>query len=83
MAKRIRKCSNEGDFQQVIDDFITTGYKLKSQGENNALLVKYKPKNHGRVALLTIWFTFGIGNLIYHFMPAKVEDEVLVKIVAN
>ena len=32
------------------------------------------------VALLTVWWTCGIGNLIYAFIPAKVEDEVMVKL---
>ena len=54
--------------------------KVESRGENNALLKKFKKKNHGLVALLTVWWTCGIGNLIYAFIPAKVEDEVMVKL---
>ena len=83
MASRIRRTSTQKEFEQVIDDFVTTGYKLESRGENNALLKKYAPKKHGKVALLTAWWTCGIGNLIYALMPAKVEDEVLVKIEPN
>lgn len=81
MASRIRKCSNEKEFEQLIDDFITTGYEIQSRGNDNALLVKKKPKDHAKVALLTVWFTLGIGNLIYAFIPAKIEDEVMLKIV--
>lgn len=80
MANRIRRCSTEKEFDQVIDDFITTGYELQSRGESNALLVKKKNKNHAMVAALTVWWTCGIGNLIYAFIPAKIEDEVMVKL---
>ncbi len=80
MANRIRRCSNKKEFEQLIDDYVTQGYKVQSQGENNALVVKEKKKDHFKVALLTIWWTCGIGNLIYAFMPAKIEDEVMIKI---
>lgn len=40
MANRIRKCYTENEFEQIIDDFITTGYEIKSRGERNALLIK-------------------------------------------
>lgn len=83
MASRIRRTSTQKEFEQVIDDFVTTGYKLESRGENNALLKKYAPKKHGMVALLTVWWTCGLGNLIYALIPAKVEDEVLVKFEQN
>lgn len=80
MASRIRRCSNQKEFEQLIDDFVTMGYTIDSQGENNARLVKKAKKNHGKVALLTVWWTCGLGNLIYYFIPAKIEDEVLIKI---
>lgn len=83
MANRIRKCTNEREFEQVIDDFITTGYELQQRGTDNALLVKKKKKDHVKIALLTVWWSVGIGNLIYALMPAKIEDEVLVKLITE
>ena len=81
MANRIRRCSDEKEYERLIDDFITTGYEVKSRGEENALLVKKgKHDKHLLVFLLTFWFTLGIGNLIYALIPAKVEDEVLIKL---
>lgn len=44
MANRIRRCSTRKEFEQVIDDFITTGYEIQTRSENNALLVKKKKK---------------------------------------
>ena len=63
MASRIRRTSSQREFEQVIDDFVTTGYKVESRGENNALLKKYAPKKHGIVALLTIWWTLSISTV--------------------
>ena len=80
MANRIRRCSSQKELEQLIDDFVTTGYEVQSRGENNALLVKKKKKDHVKVALLTVWWTCGLGNLIYALIPAKNEDEVLIKI---
>lgn len=81
MANRIRRCNSEREFEQIIDDFVTTGYEVKSRGAENALLVKKgKHEKHLLVFLLTFWFTLGIGNLIYALMPVKNEDEVMVKL---
>ena len=81
MANRIRKVSTQKEFEKMIDEFITMGYQVESQGEDNARVVKKAPKTqHALLALLTIWWTLGIGNLIYAMMPAKNEDEVLIKI---
>lgn len=80
MASRIRRCSSVKEFEQVVDDMITMGYVIKNRGENNALLIKYAPKNHLKIFLLTVWFTCGIGNIIYALLPNKIDDEVMVRI---
>ncbi len=81
MTSRIRKCSDKKEFERLIDDFMTMGYEIKSQGEENAMLVKKAKKDkHLLVFLLTFWFTLGIGNLVYALIPAANEDEVLIKI---
>ena len=79
MDNRIRRCETRKEFEQVKDDYITQGYKIESSGENNALMVKRKKKNHIAVLLWTVWWTAGLGNLIYALIPAKVEDSVMVK----
>lgn len=81
MAQRIRKVSTLKEFERILDDFITQGYKVVSRGEETALVIKRdKKENHLLVFLLTFWFTLGFGNIIYALLPGKVKDEVLVKI---
>ena len=84
MANRIRHCTTQKEFERSIDDFVTTGYTIKSRGEENALLVKKgKHEKHLLVFLLTFWFTLGIGNLIYALIPVKPEDEIPIKLDAQ
>ncbi len=80
MAARIRRCASLKELDRLIDEFVMTGYKIKSRGESGAVVIKKTKKNHLMVALLTIWWTCGLGNLIYALIPAKVEDEVFLKI---
>ena len=42
MAARIRRVSSKKEFEQVIDDFVTTGYEITSRGETSANLIKRK-----------------------------------------
>ncbi len=81
MANRIRRCTTQKEFERLIDDFVTTGYTIKSRGEENALLVKKGTHDkHLLIFLLTFWFTLGLGNLIYALIPTKNEDEVMIKL---
>lgn len=81
MASRIRKIATEKEFEQLVDEYITLGYTVKTRGEGNALLIKKgKHTKHGLVAVLTFWWTLGLGNLIYALIPVANEDEVLIKL---
>lgn len=56
------------NFQRLIDDEKVEGWKVKEDGD--ARVVMYKPNygslgGHALIALLTIWWTLGIGNLLY------------------
>ena len=75
--KRTRKCLNKKEFKQAIDDLKERGYDLKSQDKHTAVLVKKREKKlHGVIALVTIWWSFGLINLLYIMMPKKKDDEV-------
>lgn len=55
-------------FQKRIEDEQTEGWKIKEDGDER--VVMYKPNygslgGHVLIALLTIWWTFGIGNALY------------------
>ena len=74
-----------GRFQQEIEDNQVSGWSLKSQNDNVAIMTK--PGSWGSlgghiiVALLTVWWTFFIGNILYalyvHFTS---NSELQIKV---
>jgi hypothetical protein len=64
------------------DEYITQGYSIHSSGENTTIVRKStwgSLSGHVLVAVLTVWWTLGIGNLIYALAVHK-SDEVMIKV---
>lgn len=81
---RIRHAKDRAQAEQMLDEFITQGYKVEASGETNMIVKKStwgSLSGHLLVALLTVWWTFGIGNLVYALAVHK-SDEVMIKIDA-
>lgn len=84
-APRIRRVSSKKEMDNLIDDYITQGYAVVSQGEASALLKKKTwgtGGGHMMCLLLTVWFTFGIGNAIYAVFANQTAEEVMLKLDA-
>lgn len=68
--------------ERVIDDFVTQ-YRIKSRGEWSTLL---KNKTWGTagmhiiIAVLTVWWTLGLGNITYAIYQYMTADEVQIKV---
>lgn len=80
---RIRRGDDQRDMERVIDDFITQGYKIKNQGERTTLMKKKTWGSGGMhliVAALTIWWTLGIGNIVYAIYKHMTAEEVQIKV---
>ncbi|MDR2967042.1 MAG: hypothetical protein LBU74_03740 [Methanobacteriaceae archaeon] len=80
---RIRKVETAKEFEKSVDEYITMGYELKSQGEANALLKKGGYGSivvHIIIFIFTIWWTIGLGNLAYALYSNSKSDEILLKI---
>ena len=77
--RRTRTCATKKEFNLAIEDFLERGYVLESRNKTSAKLVSKKEKKyHGLIALLTIWWSFGLGNLIYGLLPTERYDEVTI-----
>lgn len=82
-APRLRRVSSPREMEDFIDDYITQGYDLMSQGENSALLRRRtwgSAGGHTLWFLLTFWFTIGFGNLIYALIAHFNAEKVMLKI---
>ncbi|WP_239641854.1 hypothetical protein [Haloterrigena salina] len=80
---RIRRVDDQRDMEKVIDDFITQGYKIKNQGERSTLMKKKSWGSGGMhvvVAVLTLWWTLGLGNAAYAIYKYMTAEEVQIKI---
>jgi hypothetical protein len=80
---RIRRVDDTREMERVVEDFLTRGYKVKSDGQNSTLLKKKtwgSGSGHLVVAALTIWWTLGIGNVAYAIYKNLTAEEVQVKV---
>jgi len=59
--------------KQEVKMWIANGWELKEETPEYFLLTKNTQTGAGHlmVFLLTFWFTFGLGNLIYWFLCRK------------
>lgn len=80
---RIRRVDDQKEMEKVTDDFITQGYKVKSQGERSTMMKK-KDFGSGAIHIIILilfgWWTLGIANGIYAAYKYFSADEVQIKI---
>ena len=83
MVKEVKRVTKK-QFEDVVEDKATEGYKLKSKTDRQAIFIKPSfggVGGHILVFLLTFWWTFGIGNLIWlAYCYFTKSDEVQLKI---
>ena len=82
-APRLRKVGTKKEFENLLDDYHTQGYEVINEGENSVLLRKKgwgSPGVHVIVGLLTVWFTLGIGNVVYALVAHYTAEQVMLKI---
>lgn len=84
-APRIRRVASRREMESVRDDFITQGYDVLREGEGTLLMRRStwgSTGYHVIIALLTIWWTIGIGNLIYALIAHNTADQIMLKLEA-
>jgi hypothetical protein len=80
---RIRRVDSRKELERTVEDFLTRGYKIKQEGQESTLV---KKKNWGSggmhivIAVLTIWWTLGIGNVAYAIYKYMTAEEVQIRI---
>jgi len=80
---RIRRVDSRKEMERTVEDFLTRGYKIKQEGQESTML---KKKNWGSggmhvvVAVLTIWWTLGLGNVVYALYKYLTAEEVQIKV---
>ncbi|MFC7319713.1 hypothetical protein [Halobacillus campisalis] len=82
---RIRRVGSIKEMENVTDDYITMGYQILSRGENSVRIRQHggwgSAGGHIIAALLSLWWTFGVGNLLYALYKRYSGEKVLIKLV--
>lgn len=85
-APRLRRVSSQKELENAVDDYITQGYEVITQGEKSTLLRKKtwgSAGGHVMCAIATAWWTLGIGNAIYAVYAHNAAEQVMLKIEAQ
>lgn len=80
---RVRRVDTRKEMEQVTEDFLTRGFKIKTEGQNSTMVKKKtwgSGTGHIVVAALTLWWTLGIGNVIYAIYKNLTAEEVQIKV---
>ena len=68
MGIRVKRIAKK-DLENMIEDYRVEGYKLTNQSDNLAVMKKHGGWGtigwHIVVFFLTVWFSLGLGNLLY------------------
>ncbi|MCP3033314.1 hypothetical protein LF817_18470 [Halobacillus sp. A1] len=82
---RIRRVGSIKEMENVTDDYITMGYQILSRGEKSIRIRQHggwgSAGGHIITALLSLWWTFGVGNLLYALYTRYSGEKVLIKLV--
>lgn len=80
---RVRRVEDRTELDESVDEFITRGYRVKSEGETSALLKERDWGDSGThliLAVLTGWWTFGLSNALYAIYKYATAEEVVIKL---
>jgi hypothetical protein len=80
---RVRRVNNQREMELLADDFITRGYKVISEGNDN---IRLKAQDWGSadthivIAVVSGWWTLGLSNVLYAIYSYVTAEEIVVKI---
>jgi hypothetical protein len=74
---------NRRELERSVDEFITRGYTIKSEGEESTRLKKREWGDAGThliLALITGWWTFGLSNALYAIYKHVAAEEIVIRL---
>ena len=83
---RVRRVEDRSEMDREIDEYVTRGYRIMSQGETSARLKERDWGDGGAhliIAALSAWWTFGLSNALYAIYKYVTAEEVLITVEAD
>lgn len=80
---RIRHVDTKKEMEYQIDEYITQGYRIVTQGETTTKMKKTEYGGlvaHILIFLIFGWWTFFIANVVYAVVKYLMGEEVLIKV---
>lgn len=82
-APRLRRVGSKKELENLLDDYMTQGYEIVEQGQSTAMVRRKTwgtAGGHTLWAALTVWWTLGVGNLVYALVAHYTAEQVMLKI---
>lgn len=87
VTTRLRKPQTQREYEEIIDELITQGYKVESRGDKTTQLMKAAyggVVSHILIFIVLGWWTIFIANIIWlAYNYYSNSDRVLVKLSEN
>lgn len=86
MGVRIRRADTAREFERVVDDMVTQGWRVTEQGQSSCLLRQNTwgtGVGHFLWFLLAGWWTLGLANLAYALVAHWTAPQTLVRFEAQ
>lgn len=82
-APRLRRVSSKREMENLLDDYMTQGFEIVEQGQSTAMVRRKtwgSPAGHVLWLLVSVWFTFGVGNVIYALVAHYTAEKIMLKL---
>jgi hypothetical protein len=82
VTARIRKFQSKSEMERALDEYITMGYRVREQGENNILVRKHDNGSTTVIIILAIftWILIEIPTILYIWYKRTHADTILMKV---
>lgn len=81
--RRVKQVDSRGEMERTVDEFVTRGYKIESRYES-AVIIKKEDwgdiEIHFLTAILTVWWTFGLANVLYAVYKRITAEKIIIRI---
>lgn len=80
MKKRVREINDRERYENLIDEYLQSGYKLTYEEENYCKLRKSTWGGWGWnivIFVLTVWWTFFLGNLAFMLISNQLNSRLV------
>ena len=78
VTARIRKFHSKTEMDRALDEYITMGYRIREQGENNILVRKHE--NGNIIVIIVLFCCLVIPAILYVWYKRTHADTILMKI---